>query len=289
MDWLEWMNKAMDYIEEHLTDEIDYTQMAKIAGCSVYHFQRMFPFITGISLSEYIRRRRLTLAAFELQNGGIKVIDAAVKYGYQSTEAFSRTFKNLHGVAPVSARAQGTALKAYPRITFHISIKGDVEMNYRIEKKEAFKMLGISTEISAVDNRYFSEVPKFWENCIKEGKIGRMHKDFQLPENECVHAALYNFREGEFSYMICYNAEKNVSPAGYTKLIVPPATWAIFSTGECTIENGTEKIQNIWKRIYPEWFPASGYEHADAPEFEMYFNKGNGTYIEEVWIPVIKK
>lgn len=289
MDWLDRMNSAMDYIEENLAEEIDYIQVARMASCSVFHFQRMFPFITGIPLSEYIRRRRLTLAAFELQNSDIKVIDVAIKYGYQSTEAFSRAFKNLHGVMPMSARDKGTTLKAYPRMIFHISIKGDVEMNYRIEQKEVFEMLGISTEINAVDNHPYIEIPKFWNKCITEGKIDRMHKDFNLSEDECVHAALYNFRNGVFSYMICYNAPKNNSLSGYTKLIVPAATWAVFSTGECTEEDGTEKIQNIWKRIYPEWFPTSGYEHADGPEFEMYFNKGNGKFIEEVWIPVINK
>lgn len=289
MDWLDRMNNAMDYIEEHLTEEISYTQIARMACCSVYHFQRMFPFITGIPLSEYIRRRRLTLAAFELQSSDIKVIDAAVKYCYQSTEAFSRAFKNLHGVMPTSAREPGMALKAYPRMTFHISIKGDVEMNYRIEQKEAFEMLGISTEISAIDNRQYTEIPEFWRKCISEGKIDSMHKDFNLPAEECVHAALYNFQEGVFSYMICYHVPQNISLSGYTKLIVPSTTWAIFSTGECTEEDGTEKIQNIWKRIFPEWFPTSGYEHADGPEFEMYFNKGNGKYIEEVWIPIVKK
>jgi AraC family transcriptional regulator len=289
VDWLDRMNNAMNYIEENLTEDIDYAQVARMACCSVFHFQRMFPFITGISLSEYIRRRRLTLAAFELQSSDIKVIDVAVKYGYQSTEAFSRAFKNLHGVMPVSARETGTALKAYPRMTFYISIKGDIEMNYRIEQKESFEMLGLSTDINAGDNRPYIEIPEFWRKCIEEGKIDCMHKDFDLPEDECVHAGLYNFREGVFSYMICHYVSKNGSPSGYTKLIVPPLTWAVFSTGECTQEDGTEKIHNIWKRIYPEWFPTSGYEHADGPEFEMYFNQSNGKFIEEVWIPVVKK
>jgi len=289
VDWLDNMNHVMDYIEEHLTEDINYTQVARIACCSEYHFQRMFPFITGISLSVYIRRRRLTLAAFELQNSDIKVIDVAIKYGYHSTEAFSRAFKSLHGVMPMLARKQGTALKAYPRMAFHISIKGDVEMDYRIEQKEAFEMLGISKEISAVDNGQYKEIPVFWQKCIEDGKIDTMHKDFNLPDDECVHAALYNFREGVFSYMIGHYAPENTSLSGYTRISVPATTWAIFSTGECTEEDGTEKIQNIWKRIYPEWFPNSGYEHADAPEFEMYFNKGNGKFIEEVWIPVVKK
>jgi AraC family transcriptional regulator len=130
MDWLARMNNAMEYIETHLSEAIDYDQVAGIACCSTYHFQRMFSFITNVPLAEYIRRRRLTLAAFELQNTGVKVLDIALKYGYESPEAFSRAFKKMHGVAPMSARDNGVSLKAYPRLSFHISIRGDEEMNY---------------------------------------------------------------------------------------------------------------------------------------------------------------
>ena len=123
MEWIDRMNNAVDYIELNLTDEISYEKLAQIACCSTYHFQRMFSFITGVPLSEYIRRRRLTLAAFELQTSNIKVIDVAIKYGYESPEAFSRAFKNLHGVMPISARDIGVSLKAFPKMTFLISIK----------------------------------------------------------------------------------------------------------------------------------------------------------------------
>jgi len=124
-DWIRKMNNAIAYIENHLDNEIDYNEAAKIACCSVYHFQRFFSFIAEIPLSEYIRRRRLTLAAFELQNGDVKVIDVALKYGYESPEAFARAFKSIHGVAPTMAKDSGSQLKAYPCMTFHISIKDD--------------------------------------------------------------------------------------------------------------------------------------------------------------------
>lgn len=289
MDWLDRMNAAMDYVEANIADDIDYGMLARTACCSTYHFQRMFSFITNVPLSEYIRRRRLTLAAFELQSSDVKVIDLALKYGYESPEAFSRAFKSLHGVMPTSARDKGMHLKAYPRMSFHISIKGDIEMNYRIEEKGSFEMFGVSTEINAVDNGQYMEVPMFWQKCIANGTVARIHEVGGISEDTNVHAALYNFREGIFSYMICYHMPKGGVPTGYDRLLVPPLTWAVFSSGECTEEDGTEKIQNIWKRIYPEWFPTSGYEHADGPELEMYFNQGNGTYIEEVWIPVVKK
>ncbi|MGI6705797.1 MAG: helix-turn-helix transcriptional regulator [Clostridia bacterium] len=138
MEWLERVNGAIDYIEDNLAGHIDYKTAAQIACCSTYQFQRMFSFITDVSLSEYIRRRRLTLAAFELQHSNMKVVDVAFKYGYDSPEAFTRAFQNLHGVTPSSARDEGVKLKAYPRISFQMSIKGDVEMNYRIEKNNPF-------------------------------------------------------------------------------------------------------------------------------------------------------
>lgn len=123
MDWLERMNDAISYIENNLTTEIKYEELSRIVCCSIYHFQKMFSFLTGVPLSEYIRRRRLTQAAYELSNSNIKVIDLALKYGYESPDSFTRAFQNMHGVTPTKARKMGIVLKAYPRMSFHISIK----------------------------------------------------------------------------------------------------------------------------------------------------------------------
>ena len=132
MDSLKKMNEALSYIEENLTHDIDLKEVARLALCSEYHFQRMFSFLAGVTLSEYIRRRRLTLAAFELTNSNLRIIDLAVKYGYSSADSFTRAFQSLHGITPSTARNNNQSLKAYPRITFQLSIKGGIEMNYRI-------------------------------------------------------------------------------------------------------------------------------------------------------------
>jgi AraC family transcriptional regulator len=174
MDWLDRMNSAMEYVETHLSEAINYDQVARIACCSTYHFQRMFSFTTNVPLSEYIRRRRLTFAAFELQQSGAKVIDIALKYGYESPEAFSRAFKKMHGVMPMSARGKGVSLKAYPRLSFHISIRGDVEMNYKIEEKQAFEIFGVSTVVNADGENAFIEIPAFWTKCISDGTVDRI-------------------------------------------------------------------------------------------------------------------
>lgn len=138
MDSLKRMNDSINYIEENLDGEIDFKEVARLAFCSEYHFQRMFSFLAGVSLSEYIRRRRLTVAAFELNNSNIRIIDLAVKYGYKSPDSFTRAFQSLHGITPSEARCNSKSLKSYPRMTFQLSIKGENEMNYRIEEKKHF-------------------------------------------------------------------------------------------------------------------------------------------------------
>lgn len=290
MDWLDRMNSAMEYVESHLSEEIDYEQVARITCCSTYHFNRMFSFITNVPLSEYIRRRRLTLAAFELQQSGAKVIDIALKYGYESPEAFSRAFKKMHGVMPMSARDKGVSLKAYPRLSFHISIRGDVEMNYSIVEKQAFEMFGVSTIINDAGDPFeqpFVEVPAFWTKCVSDGTVDRIRAAAGLGENGQIHSVLYNHQGEQFSYMIGYFLPQSSLPGGFERLQIPPQTYAIFPTGH--YPDGQSGIHELWRRIWGEWFPSSNYEFANGPEFEMTYDRGNNMYEMEVWIPVVKK
>lgn len=296
MDWLQRMNGAISYIEENLAGDIDFEEAAKIACCSSYHFQRMFSFITDVPMSEYIRRRRLTMAAFELQNSTIKIIDLALKYGYDSPNSFTRAFQNLHGVTPTSARDRGVELKAYPRISFHISIKGDVEMNYRIEEKGSFKVLGVEEIIETTNGSNFIRIPKFWEESFENGTLDRLDKvTVASPiKGLCNSNAIMCYRhtgENTFPYMIgVIDFEGSTAvPEDLVSVEVPPFTWVIFRTEEHKPSETTEKIQAIWKRIFPEWFPNSGYEHAPGPELELYYESGEDRCYSEVWIPVVKK
>jgi len=150
MDLLARMNSALQYIEENLTNEIDFKEVARLALCSEYHFKRMFSFLAGVTLSEYIRRRRLTLAAFELTDTQARIIDIAVKYGYSSADAFTRAFQSLHGITPSEARNSGQSLKAFPRMTFQLTIRGGNEMNYRIIEKEPFRIVGIQKRVPLI-------------------------------------------------------------------------------------------------------------------------------------------
>lgn len=174
MDWIERLNGTMVYIEEYLTDDIDYEQIAKIACCSSYHYQRMFSYMAGVPLSEYIRRRRMTMAAVELQSGKEKVLDVALKYGYDSPTAFNRAFQKVHGITPSQAKESGIMVKALPPISFKITIKGEAEMNYRIEKKEAFRIIGVSTPLFKEVEKNFLNVPKFFNETAANGTIQKL-------------------------------------------------------------------------------------------------------------------
>jgi len=287
MDWLDRMNKVIDYIEQNLTDEISYEAAARIACCSTYHFQRMFSFITGMPLSEYIRSRRLTAAAFELQEGDIKVIDAAHKYGYESPEAFSRAFKKFHGVMLIAARDKGVTLKAYPKMTFSISVSGGVEMNYRIENPGAFKLCGLSAVI-----KDGLTPAKFIQQTHKSGKLDKLIKDLDIehrPQNSPnLIFALYDFIDRSFTYMIGHNAPAGGTPDGYEGLSVPDLRWAVFTSPEDPKADPAVHCQRAWSLV-PKWFAASEYEHADGPELEKGYNLGNMNFKYEVWIPIVKK
>ncbi len=284
MDWLDNMNMAMDYIESHLADAISYDHAAQLACCSTYHFQRMFSYIAGVPLSEYIRRRRMTLAAFDLQSGNKKVIDVALKYGYGSPEAFSRAFKKLHGVMPVSARDIGVSLKAYPKMSFHITINGGIEMNYRITKREKFQVFGVYTNVSTDSEKAFEQVPKFFKKCDEDLVPNEINKLLgRFPDDHTI-SAMYDHSETTFKYMLCNFLPRGLSiPEKFTVLDVPASTWAVFDA-----PNGD--MQATWRRIWGEWFPTSGYESVKGASFEMYYGLANHeNLLGEIWVPVKEK
>lgn len=286
MEWLNAMNNALSYIEENLTEKTNYKEIARKAGCSEYHFTRMFSSLINVPLSEYIRRRRLTLAAFDLQQGGMKVIDAALKYGYDSPDAFTRAFQKLHGVTPSEAVNNGTPLKAYPRLSFKIAIKGELEMNYKIEEKSVFKMAGVERIVSNRNGENYKVIPEFWKEFFEQG----MDKDIKVPENDGFHAIMgYGSHcglNGTLSYMIAVFEEEGVDYSHLNEVEVPAASWAVFTTQAS--KDCVPELQEIWKRIFSEWFPTSSYEHAPLPECEIYRCNGDEQYAE-VWIPVLRK
>jgi len=287
MDWLKQMNDAVSYIEDNLIDEIDYAKVAQKACCSVYHFQRMFSFIAGLPLSEYIRRRRLALAAFDLQNSNEKVIDIGLKYSYDSPTAFTRAFQNMHGVIPTAARESGVTLKAYPPIAFHISIKGAVEMKYRIEEKQAFRVVGVKLHTTIENSECYTRTPQFWGENAQNGMIGRIASLIDGEPKGILGVSICNsaFVDSDFDYYIgVATSKKKIDNT--EEITIPAATWAVF---ECTGPMPTA-IQELQKRVVTEWLPASGYEYANAPDIEVYFDDGTKSDARsEVWLPIVKK
>lgn len=290
MELLKSMNDALNYIEENLTGEIDFKEVARLAVCSEYHFRRMFSFLAGVTLSEYVRRRRLTLAAFELGSSGIRVIDAAVKYGYNSADAFTRAFQELHGITPSEARSSGKPLKAFPRMTFQLTIKGGIEMNYRIVEKEAFHIVGIMKRVPIVFNGVNPEIASMWESLDME-TINRL-KTLSDVEPYGIISASVNFSEGRMEEKGGLDhyigaATTGECPDNLAQLNVAASTWAVFEA----VGPFPATLQNIWGRIYSEWFPASGYELATGPE--ILWNEQKDTTVpdfrSEIWIPVVKK
>ncbi len=290
MDSLKNMNKALEYIEENLTENIDFKEVARLALCSEYHFKRMFSFLAGVPLSEYIRRRRLTLAAFELRDSNAKVIDVAIKYGYSSPDSFTRAFQNLHGVTPTEARRHGQVLKAYPRMTFQLSIKGGNEMNYRIEEKVAFNIVGIMKRVPIVFQGENQDINAMWKTLNME-KINKLISLSNVEPKGIIQAST-NFSEGrmeekgELDHYIGV-ATTNECPNEFSNLDIPACTWAVFeSDGPFP-----SILQETWGRIYAEWFPSSNYEQTEGPEILSIKDKDltSPTVRSEIWIPVLRK
>lgn len=296
MDWLSRMNGAINHIEENLDGEIDYEELARITCCSTYHFQRMFSFITDVPLSEYIRRRRLTQAAFELQNSNVRIIDLALKYRYDSPNSFTRAFQAMHGVTPRTARDQGVRLKAYPRMSFSIMIKGDVEMDYKVIEKGAFRVFGLERLIDMTGGSNFRMIPEFWHECRMNGTLEKLAA-IPVPDNAdglCSLNSVMCYRDtgkDTFPYMIGivdFTGSARV-PEDLAAVEVKPYTWAIFRSEEHGMNDASAIIQKLWSRIFPEWFPTSGYDHAGGPELEMTYALPGDKFYTEVWIPVVRK
>jgi AraC family transcriptional regulator len=275
------MNRALDYIEANLDGELDLRQAAKLAFCSANSFSNMFLMATGIQPSEYIRRRRLSLAALELQSGDAKIIDVALKYGYSSPTAFNRAFRVQHKVPPTYARSRKIPLITYPRISLQIQLTGDAEMKVRIEQKPAFTVAGIKRTFR--NDAETNMIPDFWCEAPKETYETLLSLMDTQPEAFVGVCADFNGKH-EFDYYIAA-ATTQTAPAGMETYKVKAATWAILE------QDGP--LMELAGRFWKEWLPSSGYRRAgeDVPDVEVYPERDipKPNYKYELWFPVVKE
>ena len=279
MELVESLNEALKYIEHHLLEEADSAGAARHVGLSRFYLERTFASLTCMSISEYVRARRLSLAAHELLSGDVKVIDLALKYGYDTPESFTKAFSRFHGVTPTSARRMSTLLRYQNPLAISIKMEGAVVMNYKLEQMDAFTVVGVE-RMFHMDNS-MQEVPKFWAEFDAKGFAQKVVPMFGI----CFDGDA----KGNFPYMIGEPLKPGQKvEEGFVTHEVPAHLWARFSC----VGPMPGAIQDVTKQIYSEWLPTNGvYEIAQNIEIEMY-TEGDITsaeYYSEVWIPIKKK
>lgn len=279
------LNQAMDYIEEHLTEEVSFDELAKKTGISVYHFKRTFSFVAGMSLAEYIKKRRLAEANLALL-AGEKVTDVAFKYGYQSIEGFSRAFRDWSGQAP-SEVMKTQIQKTFPKFSFYIDIKGGQSMDVKLIEKPAFQIVGVSQKVPL---QYQGENQAIMELAqrITPQQRAEMHTFDDVYPHQVVNAS-FDFQEGrtteggEMTHMIGFATLQENIYEDLEQLSVPAHTWAVFpNEGPFP-----QTLQETWARIFSEWLPSSGYQVVAAPEisFTQYQGPAEAKY-SEIWLAV---
>lgn len=284
MEWLKKIGAAIDYIEANLDKDLSYEEAARIACCSPYYFQRIFSYISGVSLSEYIRRRKMTQAAFELQRTESKVIDIALKYGYSSPTSFNRAFQNVHGITPMSAKNIGCTLCAYPPLKFSIKITGGNEMSYHIEKKDNIRIVGIRTPLAEDLDENMRIVPLFWQQALDKNQIIEIAKLSNGEPQGIMGVSVYTNPQDIYYYIAVASEAPTLN--GLVEFTIPEAMWVVFENDGLFKED----VQSVFHRFLTEFLPFSGYEYAGLPDIEIYpVSEGRPTKgHSEVWIAIKK-
>ena len=303
MDWITGMQKAIDYIEANLTEEIDYEKVAAESFSSSYHFQRVFSILCGYTLGEYIRLRRLSLAGVELAGGKDKVIDIALKYGYDSPDSFAKAFQKFHGITPSQARADGSMLKSFSRLSIKISLEGGKTMNYRIEEKPRIILAGFKRHFSGTPaERYDQEHEFYMQTRFNQYALKGLTRDLETTYN-----IMTDFDDNGYNYYIAgilapfsfdeLEKELGEDAKRFEKIILPARKYLVCETERTQYPVNLQ--EELRKQAVNEWLPSSDYELADAPEVAVvhwFYKKGDKTdknsrysrYIE-LWLPIEKK
>lgn len=298
MDWIMGLQKAVDYIEDNLTETIDYEMVAAQSFSSSYHFQRVFSILCGFTVGEYIRNRRLSLAGAELAAGDAKVIDVALKYGYESPDSFAKAFKKFHGILPSQARNDGRNLKSFSRLVLKISLEGGTIMNYRIEEKPEMILTGYKRHFTGAPGERADQEKEMYVTTralqyILQALSGHLETNYDVITN--IDDEGYDFY---IAYQLTEYYRNNLNKDGvlgeefakyFENITIPKCTYAIFETERCAFP--TTVFLDLRKRIATEWLPNSGYQLANAPEIVVtHWYRGNkkDQRYRELWIPITK-
>lgn len=288
MDWLSRKNTAIDVMEKRMSLSLNIDEIAKSAYSSSFHFQRMFNMLTGMTVAQYVRNRIFTLAAQELATTSIKVVDVAMKYGYDSPESFSKAFKKIHGISPSEARQPNITLKAFPRISIYVSLKGDKQLDYKIVEQEAYTVVGkkLRCHCEGIDSS--QKITELWNQSYLDGTVEYLY-EISSDKNLVGISMEMDYAEEQFTYMIAtkVKTDSHVSKEGFELYTIPQSKWAVF-TSQGPVPTG---VQYVISRIYQEWFPSTQYEHSGAPEMEVYLpgDIHANDYSCEIWVPFLQK
>lgn len=303
MEWITGIQNAIDYIETHITEKLDYEDIARMGFSSSFHFQRVFSILCGYTLGEYIRSRRLTLAGTELASTREKVIDVAYKYGYESPESFAKAFQKFHGISPSQARGNGAKLKSFSRLYLKISLEGGTTMNYRVEKKPEMTLLGYKRHFEGAAYgaaRYAQERDFHVETRAGQWMLKGMSND-KLSD----YCVLMNMDDEGYDFYIAVTTddyERNnlhnsrvtgidfMDKFGFEVLTIPECTYAVFETQKQKMP--IPEYFDIRKQIAGEWLTSTEYQLKDAPEIAVYHWGITGGYENrtiEIWIPIEKR
>lgn len=278
MDILKQLNDAAEYIEQHLCDDLDLNDLAGITLCSPDSFSRFFSYFTGMTLKEYMRKRRLTLAAYELRNTDAKVIDIALKYGYNSSVSFSRAFRSQHGINPSDAGKSDVSLKIYPPVSFQIIIKGAEKMDFRIIETNEIKLKGLSKQFGTTAENRFEQEHFMWSE----------EYDY-IPEKICsgyngIWYGIWN--NGTYSIA---RKEEDTEKDNLETIIIPKGKYAVFVTEKGGYAG--EELPNLHNLIFENWMKDSGYSQKGDLEIEVYHlwtdrAERRAKRYYEIWIPI---
>lgn len=296
MDTISMLQDSLEYIDQHLKEELSANCLAARAGFSTWHFGKLFQWGVGLPVMRYVRSRRLAFAAYEIKKGR-RIIDISVEYDFETHSGFSKAFRRYWGYSPEEYRkcapfCEYPTTPSLPRMNDYLI--GGIVMEPKFVTLPAIKLAGFLLKTKVDENQNLNEIPGFWQAYITDGRMEQLHKEVFLKRHAEYGVCFPEEQEtGEFDYVIgIERKEDQPVPASYHTVEIPAANYAVFSTPPCDEEKFVPAIQGVWEYIMNDWFPKSGYEYAPGcADFEFYDDQcmSEKAKVCAIYIPVVKK